>query len=57
MAAKKERFCGDCLHCKVSARSTKNKRLCFCGNKKSPRNHREQFWLAQKPCKAFVDMG
>jgi len=48
--------CGDCLHCKVSARSTEKCRLCFCSVTKNKERHLERYWLAKLPCKKFEDM-
>jgi hypothetical protein len=48
--------CGDCLHCKVCACSTKNGRLCFCAKTKSKERELEFYWLNKTPCKKFEDM-
>jgi hypothetical protein len=53
----KTRTCLDCLHCKVSAKSTVNRRLCFCAKEKKKARHREPFWLAKKLCEEFENMG
>ncbi|AEF84246.1 hypothetical protein TREPR_2190 [Treponema primitia ZAS-2] len=52
----KTKKCVDCLHCKVSAKSTKNNRLCFCSEMTSRKNHREKFWLEKKLCGNFFSM-
>jgi hypothetical protein len=51
-----KKTCGDCLHCKVCAMSTKNNRLCFCAKTKKKERHEEYFWLVKKVCKKFEDM-
>lgn len=48
--------CFDCLHCKVSANSTKNCRLCFCAKTKAKERHKEPYWLKKSVCKKFEDM-
>ena len=48
--------CLDCLHCKVSAKSTEKCRLCFCSEKKKKQNHRIAFWVSRKVCNKFEDM-
>ena len=52
----KEKTCVDCLHCKVSARSRKNNRLCFCAEKAKREQHKETYWLTKPACKKFIDM-
>jgi hypothetical protein len=49
--------CVDCLHCKVSAKSTDKVRLCFCDETANRKLHREMFWLSKVPCRKFDDMG
>jgi hypothetical protein len=56
MAKAKKQTCLDCLYCKVSAKSTANNRLCFCGMAENTKNHKEFYWLTKKVCSAFVDM-
>jgi hypothetical protein len=56
MSKKKEESCVDCLHCKVSAKSTKNNRLCFCSEAKNKRNHKELYWIKKETCKNFESM-
>jgi hypothetical protein len=48
--------CFDCLHCKVSAKSTANVRLCFCSETKSKKLRIEAYWLDKKLCTKFNDM-
>jgi hypothetical protein len=48
--------CFDCLHCKVSAKSTGKRRLCFCSETKAKERHKELFWLEKPVCKCFDDM-
>jgi len=56
MKTQAEKTCVDCLHCKVSARSTKNNRLIFCALKIKKRNHKELYWIVKAACKKFEDM-
>ena len=56
MKKTKGQTCIDCLHCKVSAKSTTNNRLCFCGMAENAKNHKEFYWLIRKVCNAFVCM-
>ena len=51
-----KKTCFDCLHCKVSAKSTKNCRLCFCIKAEKKANHKEAYWFNKKLCKHFEDM-
>jgi hypothetical protein len=53
---KAKKTCADCLHCKVSKKSTKESRMCFCSEKKKRTNHIETYWLVKKPCDEFEDM-
>jgi hypothetical protein len=53
---KKKRTCFDCLHCKVSAKSTENRKLCFCAETKKKTRHKEPYWQTKKVCKKFYDM-
>jgi hypothetical protein len=48
--------CLDCLYCKVSAKSTEKRRLCFCAKREKEVRHREGFWLTKKLCKDFESM-
>jgi hypothetical protein len=56
MKETKKETCLDCLHCKVSAKSTEKRRLCFCIMAKKEVRHREPFWLAKKVCGEFESM-
>ena len=47
--------CGDCLHCKVSAKS-KIVRLCYCNKTKVKERHKETYWLEKPVCRKFEDM-
>jgi hypothetical protein len=51
-----KKTCFDCLHCKVSAKSTKKHRLCFCADKKKRKNHEEPYWIKKLVGKKFEDM-
>ena len=51
-----EKTCVDCLHCKVSKKSSENSRLCFCMESKEKVRHKETYWLNKQPCDHFVDM-
>ncbi len=53
---KDNKCCVDCLHCKVSAKSTEKMRLCFCDETTSKELHRELFWLKKSVCLKFEDM-
>jgi hypothetical protein len=52
----KKRTCLDCLHCKVSMKSTAKKRLYFCTETKKRKRHKEPYWAANKVCLEFEDM-
>jgi hypothetical protein len=56
MKTEKKKTCVDCLHCKVSNKSTKDCRICFCINigKKAALN--ELYWMNKTVCKKFEDM-
>ena len=54
---KKKKTCFDCLHCKVSAKSTEKVRLCFCAKTRDRGKHKDPYWLAKPICKKFQDMG
>jgi hypothetical protein len=56
MGEVKKETCLDCLHCKVSAKSTEKQRLCFCAMAEKEARHREPFWLAKKVCGEFESM-
>ncbi len=49
--------CVDCLHCKVSAKSTEEMRLCFCSESKSKGLYKEFYWLHKTVCSKFDYMG
>ena len=51
-----KKTCFDCLHCKVSAKSKKNCRLCFCAQTVKKENHKEPYWFKKPVCKKFEDM-
>ena len=53
---KKVRTCFDCLHCKVSKKSTEQCRLCFCMKSRVKKVHKEPYWLGKPLCKQFEDM-
>ena len=49
--------CVDCLHCKVSVKSTKDCRLCYCAVSKNKLKYQETYWLTKKKvCIKFDDM-
>jgi hypothetical protein len=48
--------CLDCLHCKVSAKSTEKRRLCFCEMAEKTKNHKEFYWFGKELCNAFESM-
>jgi hypothetical protein len=48
--------CFDCLHCKVSKKSTEKCRLCFCSETKNKGKHKEIYWLKKPVCRHFEDM-
>jgi hypothetical protein len=52
----KKKNCTDCLHCKISAKSTENCRMCYCSEKKVRHIKAEFYWLNKKPCEEFEDM-
>jgi hypothetical protein len=53
---KERQTCLDCLHCKVSAKSTDEKRLCYCAVSTGRKTHRELYWAKKKLCKGFDSM-
>jgi len=57
MKTKKVKTCFDCLHCKVSAKSTEMKKLFYCAKTKKKCLHKEPYWLKKPVCKKFSDMG
>ena len=56
MSNEKIKTCCDCLHCKVSNKSTPNNRLCFCAEKVKKERHKEPYWLTRSVCQQFEDM-
>jgi len=48
--------CTDCLHFKVSVKSTKNCRLCYCAVNDKEDRHKELYWIKRPTCNKFVDM-
>jgi hypothetical protein len=52
----KKKSCFDCLHCKVSVKSTKNCKLFFCSESVKKQNHKEPYWEKKKVCGNFFDM-
>jgi hypothetical protein len=57
MAKAKNKTCLDCLHCKVSAKSTANVRLCYCAKEGTEAQHRDPFWSEKQVCGEFYNMG
>jgi hypothetical protein len=51
-----KKTCCDCLHCKVSAKSCDDCRLCFCKETTEKETHAEEYWLENPLCDCFVDM-
>jgi hypothetical protein len=51
-----DKNCTDCLHCKVSATSTKNKKMCFCSETKKKARHKIAHWKEKTVCKKFIDL-
>jgi hypothetical protein len=56
MAKTRKKTCIDCLHCKVSAKSTANKRLCYCAKEEKKLRPLEPFWSEKKVCGKFDNM-
>jgi len=52
----KQKTCLDCLHCKVSAKSTAYGMVCFCSQNKKKTFHNKAYWTVKTICKKFVDM-
>jgi len=48
--------CTDCLHCKVSVKSTENYRLCYCTEIGKKAVVSENYWRDKAVCKNFKDM-
>jgi hypothetical protein len=57
MSEAKKESCLDCLHCKVSAKSTVNARLCYCAKEGKEVRPLEPFWAEKEVCEAFDSMG
>jgi hypothetical protein len=57
MAKTKNRTCIDCLHCKVSIKSTANNRLCYCAKERKETQPQDPFWSERKVCGEFSGMG
>jgi hypothetical protein len=53
---REKRNCVDCLHCKVSAKSTEKCRLCFCSETEKKARHKEPYWQKKRICSRFDDM-
>ena len=51
-----KKACTDCLHCKISTKSTEDHRLCFCMviGRKAAIN--EFYWANKTVCRNFEDM-
>ena len=57
MEEEEKKTCFDCLHCKVSAKSTSSCRLCFCLETGEKEMHKEPYWQEKPVCEKFSDMG
>jgi hypothetical protein len=57
MSEAKKKTCIDCLHCKVSAKSMVNVRLCYCAKEGKKVQPQEPFWSEKKVCGEFYNMG
>jgi hypothetical protein len=57
MSEAKKRTCLNCLHCKVSAKSTANNRLCYCAMEGKKVQPQEPYWSERKVCGEFDSMG
>ena len=53
---RKEKNCVDCLHCKVSVKSTENCRLCFCAEIGRKAVLDVVYWFNKPICLKFNDM-
>ena len=56
LGMRKEKNCVDCLHSKVSVKSTEKCRLCFCAETVKKHRHKEPYWTAKLVCRKFEDM-
>jgi hypothetical protein len=52
----KKKICFDCLHCKVSVKSTNDCLLCYCAKTSAKEPHTEEYWLENEICQQFYDM-
>jgi hypothetical protein len=57
MKKTKGKTCIDCLHCKVSAKSTAHNRLCYCAKEGKEVRPQEPYWSEREVCGEFVSMG
>jgi hypothetical protein len=57
VARAKNKTCLNCLHCKVSAKSTANNRLCYCVKEGKKVQPQEPYWAERKACGEFDSMG
>ena len=57
MKKTKNKTCIDCLHCKVSVKSTANNRLCYCAKEGKEVRPQEPYWSKKKVCGEFDSMG
>ena len=48
--------CTDCLHCKVSVKSSEECRLCFCSEVGRKAVLQEFYWRNKSVCHNFEDM-
>ena len=48
--------CCDCMHCKVSSKSTENCRLYFCSKIGRKAAISEFYWVNRSTCHKFEDM-
>jgi len=51
-----KRKCTDCLHCKVSVKSSEECRLCFCTEVGRKAVLQEFYWRNKSVCHNFEDM-
>ena len=56
MKVKNTKTCLDCLHCKVSVKSTEKCRLCYCIKNVKRKNRNEEYWVMKELCNDFEDM-
>jgi hypothetical protein len=56
MKTEKKKTCFDCLHCKVSVKSTEKNKLYYCAETMKKDKHREPYWLSKSVCQNFTDM-